>query len=411
MKVHVVGAGLAGISAALALQQAGYAVTVLEAGPAAGGRCRSYFDQVLGCRIDNGNHLVLSGNQATMAYLEALGTRDTLGGPGRALFPFFDVATGEHWTLAPDAGRMPWWVLRAARRVPGTKLAEYLQLIRLRGARGTVAQALDPASTLYRRLLEPLAVAALNTRPEEGLASLLDVIVRETLGRGGAACIPLYPRQGLSEAFIEPAIARLRSAGGMVHTGRRVAAITQRAGRAVALETQEGAIPVEAVVLAVPAPVAAALLPGLVAPEAFEAILNAHFRVDAAPTGAIAEAGFVGVIGGTAEWVFLKPGVVSVTISAANRLADLSAEAIAGLAWPDVCAALGLAGTMPPMRVVKERRATFTANATQEARRPGARTGLANLALAGDWTATGLPATIEGAIRSGLTAAAALAPR
>jgi uncharacterized protein with NAD-binding domain and iron-sulfur cluster len=87
---------------------------------------------------------------------------------------------------------------------------------------------------------------------------------------------------------------------------------------------------------------------------------------------------------------------------------DDSPRELAGLVWPNVCFALGIprqAGDeVPKFRVVKERRATFAATATQERRRPAAKTALANLVLAGDWTATGLPATIEGAIRSGRTA-------
>ena len=183
------------------------------------------------------------------------------------------------------------------------------------------------------------------------------------------------------------------------------------ANRVVGLETQEGLVPVvkgDVVVLAVPAPVAQGLLPWLTVPDAFEAILNIHFKLDAVPHGALAQAGFLGVIGGVAEWIFIKPGVVSVTISAANRLVDRTSAEIATLVWPDVCAALDLSAEMPPVRVVKERRATFAATAAQEKRRPPTRTPFVNLALAGDWTATGLPATIEGAIRSGQAAAAML---
>ena len=140
-------------------------------------------------------------------------------------------------------------------------------------------------------------------------------------------------------------------------------------------------------------------------PTVFEAIVNVHFRIAADP----GPAGFIGLIGGTAEWVFVKPGHVSTTTSAASRLADSEADRIAASVWPNVRAALRLSGPMPPWRVVKERRATIAATAAQERRRPGARTELANLVLAGDWTATGLPGTIEGAIRSGETAAALLA--
>ena len=147
------------------------------------------------------------------------------------------------------------------------------------------------------------------------------------------------------------------------------------------------------------------LLPGQVCPAAFQAILNIHLRV-AAESG---PPGFIGLIGGTAEWVFVKLGHVSVTISAANRMVDQDAETIARAVWPDVRAALELPELpLPPWRVVKERRATVAATAAQERLRPGPRTGLANVVLAGDWTDTGLPGTIEGAIRSGRTAAEVL---
>ncbi|HTW25778.1 MAG TPA: hydroxysqualene dehydroxylase HpnE [Acetobacteraceae bacterium] len=407
-RTHVVGGGLAGLAAALALVEAGRPVVLYESGPAAGGRCRSYFDRELGCRIDNGNHLLLTGNCAALSYLEALGTRGSLGGPAEPVFPFLDLPSGERWVLRPNLGRVPWWVLARGRSVPGASLREFLGLLRLRraGAEATVAGVLAHG-VLYRRLLEPLAVAALNTRPEVGSARLLDAVVRETLMRGGAACVPAFPREGLSESFVDPAVTWLRKRGAAVHLGRRVTGLEIADGRVAGLESTGGLEAVgvgDAVVLAVPPPVAAALLPGLVVPDAFEAILNVHYRVSADPGAA----GFVGLIGGLAEWVFVKPGVVSVTVSAANHVIDQPAEALADRIWPEVCAALGLTGSMPPARVVKEKRATFAATPEQDGKRPGTRTALANLVLAGDWTATGLPATIEGAIRSGRAAARAL---
>jgi squalene-associated FAD-dependent desaturase len=402
----VVGAGLAGLSAALTLTEAGREVTLYEAGPAAGGRCRSYFDRGLGCRIDNGNHLLLSGNEAAMDYLTRIGARDTLHGPAAPLFPFFDAGSGERWTLRLDRGRIPWWIFSDNRRVPGTRVRDYFSLYALRraGADETVAETLDDGGALYRRLLEPLAVAALNTRPREALARLLRAVVDATLLRGGAACIPLFPREGLSESLVDPAVAWLAARGCRLNTNVRVATLRVAEDRVMEFRSPYEATLLnggDAVVLAVPPWVARDLLPDVVAPDAFESILNIHFRIAADP----GEAGFVGVIGGTAEWIFVKPEVVSVTISAANHLVDLAADAIAARVWPEVRAALGLPEPMPPVRVVKEKRATFAATAAQERRRPGARTRWGNLVLAGDWTATGLPATIEGAIRSGRTAA------
>jgi hydroxysqualene dehydroxylase len=402
---HVIGAGLAGLSAALALVDAGRCVVLYEAGPSAGGRCRSYQDRALGLTIDNGNHLLLSGNAAAFAYLDRIGARDTMGGPDAPVFPFIDVASGARWTVRPNGGRIPWWIFAPDRRVPGTKATDYLSLLTLRFVSDdrSVAAALRPGA-LARALVEPLAIAALNTPTDTGLARLLGAVVRETLMRGGAACIPRFPRASLAESLIDPALAALRAGGTDIHFSRRIAGLEIVGNRVMALQTPDGAIPVgktDSVVLAVPPWIAADLLPGIKAPDAFEAILNIHFRADADP----GEAGFIGLVGGTAEWVFVKPGHVSVTVSAANRIVDQPAEAIAAAVWPDVCAALRLSGAMPPWRVVKEKRATFAATAAQDRKRPQARTGLVNLALAGDWTATGLPATIEGAIRSGASAA------
>ncbi|HXT82183.1 MAG TPA: hydroxysqualene dehydroxylase HpnE [Acetobacteraceae bacterium] len=412
--VHVIGAGLAGLSAALALTGSGRRVTLYEAGPAAGGRCRSYLDRELGLRIDNGNHLLLSGNHATFAYIDEIGSRSRFGGPGEPLFPFVDVHTGERWVVRPNLGRLPWWILSSRRRVPGSRLVDYLGMAGIARIQGdvVVADAMRRGH-LYWRLVEPLAVAALNTRPQVAHAPLLGAVIRETLMQGGKACIPSFPRDGLSEALVDPAVHLLRERGAEVQFGRRVVALTIEGTRVTAIRTTDDSAilePEDHLVLAVPPWVAVELVPGLTAPDSFESILNIHFRMAALPEETDDEAGFIGMVGGTAEWVFIKPGHVSVTVSAANRLVDEPARTIAALVWPNIRVALALPPTaeMPAFRVVKERRATFAATSVQERRRPGTRTGLPNLVLAGDWTQTGLPATIEGAIRSGRTAAAAI---
>jgi hydroxysqualene dehydroxylase len=410
MTTHIIGGGLAGLSAAVALTRTSHPVVLYEAGPQAGGRCRSYDDRELGCRVDNGNHLLLSGNTAALDYLTVVGARNTLGGPGAPFFPFMDLPARTRWTLRPSAGRLPFWVFSPIRRVLGTKAADYLRLLPLARANGaaTIDELVSPGA-LRRNLLEPLAISALNTPPQEALAKLMAAVMRETLMRGGSACIPLFPRASLAETLIDPALRWLKGGGAAVHLGRRMTDLSITDGRIVSFATTSGSValgPNDSVILAAPPWVAADLLPGLVVPDSFQAIMNLHFGIEATtPPADIARAGFVGLVGGTAEWVFLKPGHVSVTISAANRLLDTPAETLAGTVWPEVCTALGLVNAMPRFRVVKEKRATFAATAAQDARRPSARTAIANLVLAGDWTSTGLPATIEGAIRSGNTAA------
>jgi squalene-associated FAD-dependent desaturase len=398
---------MAGLAAAVKLAQAGIAVTLHEAAPQAGGRCRSYDDAHLGLRIDNGNHLLLSGNRAAMEYADACGAAGTLTGPAEAEFPFLDLSTGERWVLRPGAGRIPWWLFDRARRVPGTRLGDYLGALRLMSATGEarVVDVLDTGSALYRRFWQPLAVAALNTAPEQGSAALLARVVAESFARGGAACRPLVPQEGLSESLVDPALAELARRGAAVRFTERLRALEFAEARVAALVFEGGTVPVgadEAVVLAVPAPVAGRLVPGLDAPQDFRAIVNAHYRVATRADAPL----FIGLIGGTAEWVFRKRHVLSVTVSAAERLVDVPADELAPILWRDVARAYDLpAATMPPVQIVKERRATFAATPAEEKRRPPARTSWPNLALAGDWTQTGLPATIEGAIRSGFKAA------
>ena len=410
--VHVIGAGMAGLAASVRLAQTGRPVALYDAAGQAGGRCRSYFDETLGCRLDNGNHLLVSGNTAAMAYVAETNAAATFVTADIAAFPFLDLKSQERWSVRPTEGRVPWWLFVAGRRVAGTGALDYLDALKLSraDATATISQTLDARRVIYERLWVPLAVAALNTEVDQASARLLGMIFAETFGRGGAGLHPLYPREGLSESLVDPALAVLQAKGGVVRFGQRLRGLRFEGERVVALDFGRGEVALEAddsVVLAVTAPVAKDLIPELSTPDAFRAIINAHFRVDALPGEPYS---FLGVVNGTAEWIFLKPGVISTTTSAADRMIDRDAEDLAAALWNDIARAYRLdPARLLPHRVVKEKRATFAATPAQLLRRPKARTRWRNLVLAGDWTDTGWPATIEGAIRSGFTAAAELA--
>src|SRR5262249_19557060 len=153
------------------------------------------------------------------------------------------------------------------------------------------------------------------------------------------------------ETLVDPALGKLREFGAEIRIGARLRALGFTDGRVTALDLDGGNELVgaeEAVVLAVPPPVAARLVPDLAVPADSRAIVNAHYRV-----GMRGDAPhFVGVIGGTAEWVFRKREVLSVTISAADRLVDRPAEELAPLLWRDVAAAYDLPSEpMPPCQI------------------------------------------------------------
>ena len=404
--VHIIGAGISGLSAAVRLANANYKVHVHEATQQAGGRCRSYFDAATNLTIDNGNHLLLSGNRHALAYARSIGTEAGLVGPKLAQFPFVDLSTGQRWLLDLGDSRLPLWVLDESRRVPDTGLADYLGLMPLiwSGKDRLVKDAIRCDGTLYRRLVQPLLLAALNVDPPEGSAGLAGAVVRETLLAGGQACRPLIARDGLSAVLVEPAIKLLQDKGASVRFSHELRELATSRGQVTELNFGDDSIaiaPGDAVVVAVPPRSATSLLPGLKTPTKFRAIVNAHFRFDP-PRDAPP---ILGVVGGLVEWLFAFPQRLSVTISNGDRLVDMPREELAQAIWRDVCKAGSVAGELPPWQIVRERRATFEATPEQNALRPGVATGLKNLFLAGDWTDTGLPATIEGSVRSGDRAA------
>ncbi len=410
--IHVVGAGVAGLSAAVRLADEGRRVVLHEAASAAGGRCRSYRDQTLDLRIDNGNHLLLSGNRAALDYLDRIGSRAMLQGPPNAAFDFADLESGDRWRLHPNDGPIPWWLLDPGRRVPGAAFHEYFAPLRTLRTRemASLGDVMTCSGPLYERLWQPVLLAGLNTDPPEASALLAAAMLRETLFAGGKACRPLIAAGGLSACFVDPALAHLTARGASIRFGDRLRGVAFAAGRAVGLDFSEGRTELageDALILAAPPSVARELVPDLDAPDEFRAIVNAHFRAQPGRD----QPRILGVVNGLSQWIFAYPEHVSVTISGADRLVDEPREDLAQAIWREVAALGGFGPEPPPWQIVKERRATFAATPAQNAKRPPQRTAWANVALAGDWTQTGLPATIEGAARSGYQAASIVTER
>lgn len=409
--LHIVGAGIAGLAAACRALAAGMSVSLYEMAGHAGGRCRSFHDDQLGAEIDNGNHLILSGNRSIQAFMADAGADpDGFAMAAAAGFDFFDLQHGREWRIAINEGRLPTWIFNADCRAADTGPGDYLAALKLLFAGDrTVRDIFGSRSTAFRNFWEPLSVAILNTEPDIAAARLLWPVLRETVGLGGQACRPMIARKGLGPALVDPAIRKLEQGGGTVRFGTRLRKLEMAGDRLKALHFDDDSIetgPDDAIVLAVSAGHMARLTPEIVAPDSHRGITNLHFRM-AEPLAEPGEPWMRGIVGGISQWVFIRDNILSVTVSVAEVYESAPAENLATVVFGELKRVLGLkASSYESFRIIREKRATFTQSAEQLRRRSGPNTAFSNMFLAGDWTATGLPATIEGAVRSGHIAVA-----
>ena len=399
---HVVGAGIAGLAAAVHLTKAGRKVAVHEAANQAGGRCRSFLDAKLDRQIDNGTHLILGANPSLFALLNAVGGKLEAQAP--AAFPFFDRKACKGWTIRPSKGSIPWWVLNPGARLPNTSALDYIGGWRLMTAKAneSVAQAVGNGEML-ERLWGPLCEAILNSSPQEGQARLLGEVLKRSLLKGEAACRPYAAPEGLSASLVDPAIAWLRDHGCIIRFNHRLTAI----GNGVLSFDDNERIDISQAapaILAVSPWIAADLLPAL---PRFETrpIVCAHFLLPKPEEKLPGGRHYLGIVRGLGQWWSLRGDVLSVTVSAATGLAMEPAEEIATKLWAECALMLGHSTELVPYRVMKEQRATIAHTPEAEGLRPGPFDGPPGLLLAGDWTSTGLPCTLEGAALSGQRAA------
>ncbi len=392
---HIVGGGLAGLAAALTAADSGYRVVLYEATTHLGGRCRSFTDPQCGL-LDNGTHLVLGCNRAVFDYLQRIGATDRLRCLGNQ-FPIHDLANGTRFAVGASWPRLP--------GIGSVSLLRALLALLRADASATVADACQQHQGLFRLVWRPLCVAILNTPPEQASLALMRRTLWEVLRSGRRGLAGWLPVRSLGETFIDPAATALQQQGAEIRFGARLKALHGGACIQELLFTT-GPVPVTAgdqVILALPPQALAGIAGAPGVPEAAQtssAIMNIHFHAPDLP----ATAAFCGMVGGLSDWVFRKGEVVAVTISAANGLAVPN---LAARVWDEVLQALQLPPLpLPPYRVITEKRATPLQTPAFASSRPKAGGQLPNqpenLVLVGDWTATGIPCTIESALRSGL---------
>jgi len=436
--VLVIGGGFAGLAAGVALAEGGCRVRLLEQKPYLGGRARSFLDLTTGSVVDNGQHIFMGCYHSTIRFLSTIGTLDRVRFQERLTVHFLDRDGRVSHLQCPDLPS-PWHVLLGVLRSESLTFREKLEVLRLgmalretneakRGPKGLSVREwltrLGQSKRLQRNFWDLLCIAAMNEDPEIANAALFERVLRRALFTSPADSRLGIARVGLSEVYVDAAADFIRAKGGRVECGRGVSGLLVSEGqcRGVLLSTGEQ-IEAESVVSAVACFQLAGLLPGdLLRREPFVAalillrpapIISINLWFDRP----ITDLDFAGLRGATMQWLFNKgkiseqsDGYVSLVLSGAYRHIATSKEELLATAlreFGDFFPEARQARLLHSL-VIKERFATFSPTCEAEALRPATRTPIRGLFLAGDWTATGLPATIEGAVQSGYAAAHAV---
>ena len=441
--VIVIGAGCAGLAAACALAERGARVLVLEARGQLGGRATAFLDRESGEYVDNGQHVLMGCYHETRRYLARVGAADAVQFQKRLAFTCVDKQGRISRLECPDwrpplhlaGGLLRWKALSWADRWAATRIMDGLKAARRATTHGepipvrpgeTVAAWLarnGQTPRLVALLWEPLAIAALNQAAAQALAEPFVRILGQIFSDDPSDAALGVPARPLHQVFGEPARAYLEARGGQIKVDAlsRVVVAGDRVGY---VDTRGTSIRAATVIVAVPWFGLAGVLRGsehgalgdLVAREATRAsssIVSVNLWLE---RGAMPSP-FVGLPERTFQWMFDKRWAFGETAShftlvasGADEVLRHSNDELADLALAEAREALPdlRQAKVQRIRVVREPNATFSL-AAGEPPRPGTRTAVEGLLLAGDWTDTGLPATIEGAVVSGHAAAAAVA--
>lgn len=430
-RVLVLGGGVAGLAAACALADRGIPVTLLEKRRAPGGKAFSFRDSGAGIEIDNGQHVFLGCCTELRGWLARLGTA-RLAPVEAAPIPFLLPGgaagwIGESWLPAPFHG-VPsllcyphlapaerWGVVRAIGRLRRADTSEMMAWDTI--SFSELLDRLGQSERMRRRFWDPIVVSACNVLPERASARIAALVFREALAGGREGGRLAVPRAGLSDLIARPAARYLGERGGEVRVGAPVVEIGIARGAVTGVRLADGSlVAADRVVCALAWDDLPAILPPLLAIDPFFApaagltpspIVGIHLRFESS----VMELSFAGLLESPLHWVFNQESGrrLSLIVSDAREWLPLGAREVLDRTVRELARFFPAAATtrLAEGRVIKERKATFAPIPDSAGRRLPARTPVQGLYLAGAWTDTGWPATLEGAVRSGLLAAAA----
>ena len=431
-RVVIIGGGFAGLAAGVALSERGHQVRLLERRNHLGGRAYSFVDAKTGDVVDNGQHLFMGCYRHTIGFLEKIGRLDRLKFQARPHVDFLDRKGFASFDCPPLPA--PLHVLAGLLRMKGIGLGDKLRTFKVgRAIKGngkllpgalTVDQWLDElgqSALIKKRFWYPMVVATLNQGPDVASARMLKVVLQEAFGGDSKSASIGISRVGLSDLYTDGASDFIEARGGAVQTGAQVRRLIVEQGLVTAAELKEGErIDGDCFISAVPPEALFAILPDKQKLEEFSQldklgsspIVSINLWFDRP----IIDREFVGLLGTRSQWIFnkdliLKPGKrsnqVAVIISAARDFVDWTRSDLVKMAIGELHELLPDSRSAELLHsvIVKEREATLSHSVESDSLRPGPRTSIPNLILAGDWTDTGLPATIESAVMSGDVAA------
>ena len=434
-EVLIIGGGFAGLTAGVALAGAGQRVRVLEQTPHLGGRARSFLHAPTGDVVDNGQHLLMGCYHSTLRFLREIGTLDRIA-VQPSLQVHFVESPGRVTTLECPRLPAPWHVLTGVLRSDAFTWKEKLEISRLgravsAGVEKTPGLAamtveewlthLGQSERVKRGFWDLLSIAALNEDPRRASAAIFARVLKLALFSSSSDSCLALPRAGLSDCYTEAARTYIQSRGGVVEFGRRVESLIVRDGVCDGVRFVDGSLSEDkAVISAVPWHEIVRMLPSelLRAEPYFTSILSLRPAPIISITiwfdRAITDLEFAGMRGTTIQWLFNRAKIAasgghgySLVLSGAHQHIARSKDELLKVALDDLAQLFPEARTAQVLHslVIKERFATFSPAVGIDALRPAAESPVRGLTLAGDWTATGLPATIEGAVQSGYTAA------
>lgn len=421
--VVIVGGGLSGLAAAVELSSLAIPVLLLEQKPRLGGRAYSFRDETTGEAIDNGQHVLIAGYERTMRFLDRIGTRHLLRVQSQPLLYLHHPSRGLcEFRLPPLvpplhflAGILSTNLLTVRDKMRLLRAGMSLQHVPAEHDRRTIAQWLDAqgqSEELKRSFWEPLAISIMNEHVAHAAAKVFVQALRHAFLAGVKNAALALPCVGLSELYVDAAWSFVVRHGGRVHVNARVVGLERQHHGVCGVVLRDGQrVSCSAVVVAVPHHDITDLLPD-------DETLRRFSLVPSTPIVSIhlwfphdvMKHEVVGLIGRRVQWVFNKrkiareehpTGHISCVISGAEEFVELSNQQLIRLAVEDLRTLHARFPEPTHAVVIREKRATFACTPDADRLRPSHRTSWANVFLAGDWTDTGLPATIEGAILSG----------